>query len=542
MAINNPYIPGDPYSYDLQWMVEKINAWKDPVESAEQAKASAEAAAASAEEASQSALKAFNKASQSATSAEQAKNYADHIADPVSGLVTGWLDDHITQPTNLALDTSLMVAGAAADAKAVGDIVLFDYPEQLNYVANTVFSLVTHDFFGAGGGTYAIIDLTGIDKLIVDFAEYLMPAVPAVVYFTGVPENATFLSAETMPDQSAGRHILTNYTCTIPPTATYALVQGYTFTAPPSVSTNGTMPKYIAAVQDQLDEVRNSIKSKVAYTVSGNDVTFTTTNEGATLSMQIGKRGPNNIPDFKNIVRGGVSLYLGSTDALCMPYKVAAINNIDGDDPGTENFTGGNHNYNNTGDNLSTPTGRNASLKFYADGVEITSNASGFCSVFTVDVVNYIQAYNTRKVNGTGREVLKEHKVFTWDGIEFKCYGETIPLEPVIIKEYFGCAMYASLLPNILYYGAPNRIPFLQSENIRSGNTKPSAIKLYSPQNYIKMTIDRSYDLGAEPMIDDNTSGAFVVGSKAYFYLIKNITFAANETTSSKIIYTFGPM
>lgn len=28
MAINNPYIPGDPYSYDLKWIVREINKLK----------------------------------------------------------------------------------------------------------------------------------------------------------------------------------------------------------------------------------------------------------------------------------------------------------------------------------------------------------------------------------------------------------------------------------------------------------------------------------------------------------------------------------
>lgn len=41
---NNPYIPGDPYSYDLKWMVEKINALTDPLNSAERAEDAAEAA------------------------------------------------------------------------------------------------------------------------------------------------------------------------------------------------------------------------------------------------------------------------------------------------------------------------------------------------------------------------------------------------------------------------------------------------------------------------------------------------------------------
>ncbi len=55
---NNPYIPGDPYSYDLKWIVNEIKTIKDPEKSAAEAKASAEAAAVSEENAAQSALNA----------------------------------------------------------------------------------------------------------------------------------------------------------------------------------------------------------------------------------------------------------------------------------------------------------------------------------------------------------------------------------------------------------------------------------------------------------------------------------------------------
>lgn len=120
---NNPMIPGDPFSYDLKWMVDQINGWKDPADSADRAKASEEAAALSAEAADLSEQAAADSAEAAADSKQAAADYAAHIADPVSGLVTDWLADHITQPTTPAIDTSLTVAGAAADAKATGDAV-----------------------------------------------------------------------------------------------------------------------------------------------------------------------------------------------------------------------------------------------------------------------------------------------------------------------------------------------------------------------------------------------------------------------------------
>lgn len=48
----------------------------------------------------------------------------DPVIDPVIiSAVAAWLADHITQPTSPAIDNSLTIAGAAADAKATGDAV-----------------------------------------------------------------------------------------------------------------------------------------------------------------------------------------------------------------------------------------------------------------------------------------------------------------------------------------------------------------------------------------------------------------------------------
>ena len=50
-------------------------------------------------------------------------------------LITTWLNDHFTNPTSPPIDTSLTVAGAAADAKAAGDAI-----KAVNNALNTVVS------------------------------------------------------------------------------------------------------------------------------------------------------------------------------------------------------------------------------------------------------------------------------------------------------------------------------------------------------------------------------------------------------------------
>lgn len=109
------------HDLNLDYILEKAQKiddnLRDSQASADAAKASEEAAAAS-EAAAQLSEEA------AAASEAAAKDYADHIADPVSGLVTDWLEDNIAQETGYALDSSFSVSTAAAQSKAVGDSCL----------------------------------------------------------------------------------------------------------------------------------------------------------------------------------------------------------------------------------------------------------------------------------------------------------------------------------------------------------------------------------------------------------------------------------
>lgn len=125
----NRYPYTDFHELNLDWIISKIKEVKDSVIAAA---ASEEAAAGSAESATESAEAAAGSAESAAESAADAKNYADNIADPVSGLVTTWLEDNITEDPTVVIDASLSIAGAAADAKATGDAIA-DLPEVMGY-------------------------------------------------------------------------------------------------------------------------------------------------------------------------------------------------------------------------------------------------------------------------------------------------------------------------------------------------------------------------------------------------------------------------
>lgn len=119
---NFPYM--DLSNLNLDFILKNLKDLTNYTESAESNANRAETAktiAVTAQNAAEAAARSAESSSRDAQAAEiSAENYAAHIADPVGGLVTGWLDDNIT-PTTPPVDASLTIQGAAADAKATGD-------------------------------------------------------------------------------------------------------------------------------------------------------------------------------------------------------------------------------------------------------------------------------------------------------------------------------------------------------------------------------------------------------------------------------------
>ena len=134
---------------------------------------------------------------------------------------------------------------------------------------------------------------------------------------------------------------------------------------------------------------------------------------------------PNTTTEFK----------INGTDFLG-PYRVRAIDNIDGDSTNNNDFTGGNHQYNNSGSG-STATARTTDIKFQVDGKYVTSYA-GYARDVKISWTNYVQANNTKKSDGTGREVLTEKYEVWFDGDKFKVRNIITALEEIKIYTYYG--------------------------------------------------------------------------------------------------------
>jgi hypothetical protein len=221
------------------------------------------------------------------------------------------------------------------------------------------------------------------------------------------------------------------------------------------------------------------------------------------VTMDLGRgNGLFDFASFKLMPRGmdietgeafAETLMANSTDWHA-PFIVKATENADGDDIENAYFTGGNHQYNNKGSG-STATARSLSLRFFVDGREVISE-KGYANNIEIRWVNNIQGYNTRKSDGTGREILQERHRLIFDGVEWSETIELEPIESVFMERWYGLQFArASLYPNYRYIGAENRA-FHQGISSESGGKDADGIIAYGDKHRIEMTIDTSVDLG----------------------------------------------
>ena len=138
MAINNPYVPGDPYSYDLKWMVEElkkaIDLYQPLHDEFEEVKGEFSDLQGDFQDLKDFIENYFNNLDLSQEVSDKINQmvadgfFDDLIAQIVSDsgdiqtTVTTWLADNVTPVGSaVTVDTSLTIAGSAADSKTVGD-------------------------------------------------------------------------------------------------------------------------------------------------------------------------------------------------------------------------------------------------------------------------------------------------------------------------------------------------------------------------------------------------------------------------------------
>ena len=296
-------------------------------------------------------------------------------------------------------------------------------------------------------------------------------------------------------------------------------------------------------------------KGPVFYSFDGDTVVVNSHyGKDKDISVKLKKKGGNNIFDFYEIgttynytekvnkLTTPETILMTTTTDWFAPYIIKAIDNGDGDATTSYHFTGGNHEYTNTGTG-GTPTGRTLSVRVFADGQEILGG-SGYCNMLRIEWVNRVQGYNTKKVDGSGREILEERHTITFNGEKWNTFSELEPLEDVWVEKYYGlqCCGLNTIYPNIRFIGGEKRGLYHSSAAMQSGSPNTNGLKAYGSKDCLIMEIDPTCDLGKREYINGSSGVFFQNYGKAYNNIILQKKLFTGETYHFKGSYTFKPV
>ena len=302
---------------------------------------------------------------------------------------------------------------------------------------------------------------------------------------------------------------------------------------------------------NQLSEEIDDQKKVYFKTVDGGIYVNAHYSEANDITFYLCKHGANSLFDFysiglvaKAIPTSKVTIptkYIVQTSGdWHAPYVVKAVNNADGQMLASNYFTGGNHGYDNTATGV--PTARCENLKMYADGKSLATGNEGYCDKIRIEWDNFVQAYNTTKANGTGREVLREHITMLFDGYKWNTETTIYPLEAIKIQTWYGLQFFTANYDYVAYINGATGLISAQSESGESGNATPNAMKFFNLEDTAIVEIDTAYDLGTRKHASTTTAGFFARGTygKAYGTIINASTeFLSGGAYSLRGSYVF---
>lgn len=271
--------------------------------------------------------------------------------------------------------------------------------------------------------------------------------------------------------------------------------------------------------------------------------------------------GGNNLFDFKKIetiaktdnyeTGTRTTIFESGTDCFA-PYQVGAVNNIDGDDKTGDvyniTFTGGNHQYNNSSSG-STPTARINQIIFLADNSIVTDGDKGYCNKLKIKWENRVQGYNTKKADGTGREIIKVLHSAIFDGNDIKVSTDIYPLEDVTMIRFYGFQIpIESTFPKYRFLDSQNRLltTFVSGAVSNSGDADGYTFFAEDSDNVnsVEISINPLFDLGRRKYISTNPA-MFVSGSgKFYFNIVRgtDLSMSNGSLYGLKGAYDFKPV
>ena len=308
------------------------------------------------------------------------------------------------------------------------------------------------------------------------------------------------------------------------------------------------------SVKNRLALIQSSSSKTIAYSVGTDSIILSTkyTND-KDIQYVLKRKGGNNLFDFNDVYifnnadpnpiihdELDSNRFISGGGDWHAPFKLAAVNNIDGDQIDKTHFTGGNHQYNNTGSG-SSATASCINLEFIADGLRAYPGDAGYARVIDIIWINNVQGYNTTKADGSGREILREEHRLVFDGREFKSYVELVPLEDVSCELWYGLQIFNSPYNKVRYVDGTNRVLYDFATNSKSGDSETSLMRLYNDDgDRAEIEIDTTFDLGKRDYHYGSDSMFSTTYGKCYCSIINEATtLYADCTYSLRGIYRF---
>lgn len=364
-------------------------------------------------------------------------------------------------------------------------------------------------------------------------------------FYSGMPFGPSTLIGNVGP---AMKEVAPSYDISldIPAGAKYLVYTDYPSTSKFTVSAKKTV--------NRLTELKKKVDGftlPIQYKIDEEQISIACGYGQSDILIVLKKKGGNNLFDFYGfytfergkdigtLAENELKTIQVTTSDWHAPFIVKAVNNADGDNPSSGEFTGGNHEYTNTGSG-GTPTAKSLYVRFYIDGEQKTSGF-GRCSNIRMEWANEVQAANTKKADGSGRSVLREYHVMTFDGFSFTTNVELVPLEDITMGRWYGLQTNnsRSVYTDVKYVGAVNRQVYRTDENSESGNKLTNAIECYGNDDKITLEVDRTYDLGNGSLMSDE-SGMFASNyGKCYCFIIRDKDMKANNHYYLRGKYTF---
>ena len=160
--------------------------------------------------------------------------------------------------------------------------------------------------------------------------------------------------------------------------------------------------------------------------------------------------------------------------------------------------------------------------------------------------MNNVQGTNTKKQDGTGREIITEKHELYFDGDKWTSNVEIIPLEDVDILAGYGFQRIgiSTYWTNIRYYGSNNRA--VNDGTIDSNCESETCDEICAFVNsdctgdYLRIGINPVYDLCKRDFVNGASGGFARSYGKMYFMLINTGTFEQGKHYNAQGFFKVG--